>query len=90
MVSKYYVVYFDDHQGNLGGGSEIIDFLRKNGFKCMAGFWGCPWYFISIKDKKFYPGRPGISYGKTINDAFIMLKEFKMIYRQTCFKKPDM
>ena len=30
MASEYYVVSFDDHQGNLGRENELIDFLKKN------------------------------------------------------------
>lgn len=80
MVSKYYIVSFDDHRGNLGRESELIYFLKKNGFRCLGGFWGCPWYFINIEDKLFYPGRPGVSYGKAIRNNFISFDEFKTIY----------
>ena len=80
-MTKYYIVLFDDHQGNLGRSNKLIDFLMKNGFKCMDGYWGCPWYFISIKDKIYYPGRPGVSYRKTKGTIFITFKEFKIIYR---------
>ena len=37
----------------------------------MAGFFGCPWYFIDIVNKIYKPGRPGISYGKIIGDYAI-------------------
>ena len=83
MASEYYVVSFDDHQGNLGRKNELTDFLKQNGFRCMAGYWGCPWYFISIKDKIFYPGRPGVSYGKAIGRPFIYFNDFKAIYLLT-------
>ena len=82
MVSYFYVVFFDDHQDNLGRGNELIIFLKKNGFKCMSGYWGCPWYFINIKDKIYYPGRPGVSYGKAIGNLFISFGDFKTIYYQ--------
>lgn len=83
MASEYYVVSFDDHQGNLGRENKLINFLKRNGFKCTGGFWGCPWYFISIKDKIFYPGRPGVSFGKAIGHPFISFNEFKAIYLST-------
>lgn len=80
MASEYYVVSFDDHQGNLGRKNKLINFLKRNGFKCMGGFWGCPWYFISIKDKIFYPGRPGVYFAKVIGHPFISFDEFMVIY----------
>ena len=35
MASEYYVVSFDDRQGNLGRKNELTDFLKQNGF----GVW---------------------------------------------------
>lgn len=40
MASNYYVVSFDDHQGNLGRENKLIIFLKRYGFKCTGGFWG--------------------------------------------------
>ena len=80
MASEYYVVSYDDHHGNLGGKSEIIDFLKEHKFACLAGYWGCPWYFISITKKIYYPGKPGVAYGKAIGKPFMPFDEFKTIY----------
>ena len=49
-------------------------------FSCQAGFWGCPWYFVDIENKKYKPGRPGLSYGRVIGNHAITLNEFLLIY----------
>ena len=79
MATEYYLVAYDDGKGNLGRESELLSFLKKNGFVCKGGFWGCPWYFISIKDKIYYPGRPGVSYGKTTGKKYVSFDKFKAI-----------
>ena len=58
---------------------EILKFFVEEGFECDAGYWGCPWYFVNIVNKKYKPGRPGVSYGKVIGDHGITFKEFKII-----------
>ena len=63
---EFYLVNYDDNNGNVGNKSPIIDFFNNNNFKCKAGYWGCPWYFVNIKEKIYYPGRPGVEYGKVI------------------------
>lgn len=82
--SVYLLVYYDDKKGNLdteGMNPEgIVHFLKEEGFICKAGFWGCPWYFVDINNKKFKPGRPGVKYGIVIGDHAITFGEFKTIY----------
>ena len=62
----FLLLRYDDHQGNLGRDSELLSLLKKYHFICKAGYWGCPWYFIDIDSKCFYPGRPGLEYGRVI------------------------
>lgn len=50
---------------------KVLFISFKKRFKCMAGFFGCPWYFIDIVNKIYKLGRPGISYGKIIGDYAI-------------------
>ncbi len=87
----YILVWHDDKHGNLDteGVNEngIIHFLKAEGFRCAAGYWGCPWYFVDIGQKMFKPGRPGVSYGKVIGNHAITFDEFKSIYE--IYKKYD-
>ncbi len=82
MEKYYYLVSFDDHHGNMGNRSEIIDFFKENGFICRAGYWGCPWYFVDIENNCYYPGRPGVGYGKVIEDRMISFDELREKYRK--------
>lgn len=81
----YFLVVYDDGY-NYGldyhGGvkNDLLSFIQNENFKCTKGFWGCPWYFIDIENKIYYPGRPGMSYGKVIGDHAITFDEFKTIY----------
>ena len=61
--------------------NKIINYLEKEGFRCTAGNYGCPWYFVDIKEKIYKPGRPGVEYGYVIGDQAITLREFVKIYR---------
>ena len=81
----YYLVSYDDKKGNLGNDTSvegIIHFLRNEHFVCIAGFWGCPWYFIDIVSKTYKPGRPGLVYGPVIENKAISFEEFKKIYKE--------
>ena len=61
--------------------NRIINFLKRENFKCTAGNYGCPWYFINIENKIYKPGRPGVEYGHVIGNQAIKLREFVKIYR---------
>lgn len=80
----YFLVFYDDFQGNLDTNGRningVVHFLKEEGFDCTAGFWGCPWYYVDIKNKKFKPGRPGVSYGNVVGGHAITFEEFKTIY----------
>lgn len=80
----YFLVVFDDHNGNIDTEGKnkdgIVCFLKKEKFKCKAGFFGMPWYFVDIRNKFFLPGRPGIAYGKVVGNHSITFEEFKTIY----------
>ena len=82
----YFLVKYDDgyNYGRTRFGeltnNELLEYLDKERFSCTAGFWGCPWYFIDIVNKKYKPGRPGLSYGKVIGEHAITFEEFKTIY----------
>ena len=58
----------------------FISYLEKEGFTLNHNFWGCPWFFVDIKEKIYIPGRPGISYGYEIGNHAITFEEFKVIY----------
>ena len=81
----YFLVCYDDGY-NYGEGyrngikNELLEYLGKEHFSCAAGYWGCPWYFIDIMNKKFKPGRPGLAYGRVVGDHAITFDEFKVIY----------
>ena len=87
MIEKiYYLVAYDDGY-NCGSyhfdetvKNELLSFLKIEGFSCKKVFWGCPWYFIDIENKRYYPGRPGVSYGKVIGNHAITFDEFLTIY----------
>lgn len=82
----YFLVRFDDGQGNLDPEGKvpngIIHYLKSKGFKCKSGYgyWGCPWYFIDIRNRIFLPGRPGVCYGEVVGNRSISFDEFKEIY----------
>ncbi len=84
MNSLYFLVSYDDKSGNMddSGANEnvVVHFLKTEGFRCAAGFWGCPWCFVDIEEKVFYPGRPGVSYGRVVGNQAITFDEFKTIY----------
>ena len=91
MIKKiYYLVSYNDGY-NYGLHSdyknELLSFLKDEGFSCKGGYWGCPWYFIDIENKIYYPGRPGVIYGKVIGNHEITVEEFKTIYH--IFKKHE-
>lgn len=87
MIEKiYYLVAYDDGC-NYGSDhfdetvkNELLPFLKAEGFSRKARFCGCPWCFIDIENKTYYPGRPGVSYGKVIGNHAITFDEFKTIY----------
>ena len=85
----YLLVFYEDSKGNMdtegNDPNGVVSFLKKEGFSCTAGFWGCPWYFVDIEKKEFKPGRPGLSYGKEFGGHAITFDEFKTIYE--IFKK---
>ena len=60
--------------------SDILTFLKLNKFGCQAGYCGCPWYFVDIENRKYKPGRPGLSYGRVVGNHAITLNEFLLIY----------
>ena len=81
----YFLVWYDDGHGNTNpsfwdGPRCLPEYLKERGFSCKAGYWGCPWYFVDIKNKIFLPGRPGVSYGEVIGGHDITFAEFKSIY----------
>ena len=82
---NYFLVYYDDGYRNMDTEGEnkkgVVNFLKREGFKCTAGFWGCPWYWIDLNNKNYKPGRPGVAYGSVIGDHAITFEEFKIIYR---------
>lgn len=83
MENFYYLVYNekDNHVVNYKAGDDNIGgFLMQEGFKCSAGFWGCPWFFVNVNTKEYKPGRPGIGYGPIIGNHAITLEEFKIIW----------
>jgi len=71
MKNIYFLVKSDD---------RIINFLKRENFKCTAGNYGCPWYFINIENKIYKPGRPGVEYGYVIGNHAITFYEFAQIY----------
>lgn len=82
----YYLVKYDDGYNygrcyNCNIKNELLSFLNDNHFSCQKGYWSCPWYFIDIKNKIYYPGRPGVSYGKVFGDRAISFEEFLTIYQ---------
>lgn len=81
---NYFLVRHDDGKGNMDAeGTDpngIVSYLKKKGFECKAGYWGCPWYFVDIRNKVFLPGRPGVCYGESIGNRSISFEEFKEIY----------
>ena len=84
----YYLVSYDDgyNYGSIDNTkNELLSFLKDEHFSCQGGFWGCPWCFIDIENKKYYPGRPGVSYGRVIGNHAITFEEFLTIYH--IFKK---
>lgn len=82
--NSYFLIHYDDGMRNMDTDGQdpngAVAYLKSEGFKCTAGYWGCPWYFVDINEKIFKPGRPGVSYGKIIGDHSITLAEFKSIY----------
>lgn len=80
----YFVVYYDDKNRNIdtaGKNKEgIVYYLKKHKFKCMGGYYTCPWYFIDIVNKFFMPGRPGIKFGRVVGEHAISFEEFKTIF----------
>ena len=80
----YFLVVFDDYQGNIDTEGKIeggiVRYLNDNGFTCSGGFWRMPWFWIDIRHKFFFPGRPGIAYGKAVGNHVITFEEFKTIY----------
>ena len=81
---NYFLVRHDDGKGNMDAeGTDpngIVSYLKKKGFECKAGYWGCPWYFVDIRNKAFLPGRPGVCYGESIGNRSISFEEFKEIH----------
>lgn len=87
----YFLVYFDDHKGNIGAKTKdkdnVVRFLKEEGFSCAKGFWGCTWYFVDIVNKVYLPGRPGVCYGRIVGEHAVTFDEFKTIY--SIYKKYD-
>ncbi len=79
MSSIYFLVKFEESR-NLSEPNRLTAFMRNEGFSCTAGFWGCSWYFIDVENMQYKPGRPGVGYGKIINEHAITLDEFIVIY----------
>ena len=81
---NYFLVRYDDGKGNMDtegtNPNGIVAYLKKKGFECKAGYWGCPWYFVDIRNKIFLPGRPGFCYGESIGNRSISFEEFKEIH----------
>ena len=67
--------------------SEFMSWLRSEGFRCgvQKKNWGCSWIFVSITNKMFAFGMPGIKVVQPVGDHAITIHEFKMIYE--IFKK---
>ena len=84
MNNVYFLVKYDSAIGNYDFDSEdeygLVNYLKGEGFSCMAGYYGCPWYFIDINEKIYKPGRPGVKYGKVIGNHAITFYEFVQIY----------
>lgn len=89
----YFLVRFDDRQENLDPEGKVSDgiahYLKSKGFKCKSGYdyWGCPWYFIDIRNRIFLPGRLGVCYGEVVGNRSISFDEFKEIY--SIYKRYD-
>jgi len=66
---------------------EFMRWLRSEGFRCgvQKNDWGCSWIFVSITNKMFAFGMPGIKIIQPVGDHAITAAEFKMIYE--IFKK---
>ena len=79
----YFLVYVKKEKEE----DNLLELLKEEEFDCMAGSWGCPWYFIDIEYKTYKPGRPGVCYGKVIGEHAITFNEFKTIY--DIYKKYD-
>ena len=79
MSNIYFLVKFEESK-NLSELNRFTTFMKNEKFACTAGYWGCPWYFIDIENMQFKPGKPGVSYGKVINEHAITLDEFIIIY----------
>ncbi|MCR5348109.1 MAG: hypothetical protein K6E59_00645 [Bacilli bacterium] len=83
--SDCFLVRFEDGHGNrdpLGKVPDgLVSYLKGKGFKCKSGcgYWGCPWYYVDITRRIFYPGRPGVCYAEVIGDRSISFEEFKEI-----------
>lgn len=82
--TNYFLVYYDDKHRNMDTEGDnkkgVVYFLKKEGFKSDAGFWGCPWYWVDVINKKYRPGRPGVAYGSVVGGHAITFREFKTIY----------
>lgn len=80
-MTVYFLVHYEHKTNNESmDKNKLIDYLRLENFKCKAGFWGCPWYFVDIETMEYKPGRPGVGYGKVIGEHAITVEEFKTIY----------
>ena len=85
-MHDYILVYYKcgnkygDRDINENYENKLLVYLEKEGFCCNAGFWGCPWFFVDIIEKRYKPGRPGVSYGGVLGDHAVTFGEFKRIY----------
>ena len=81
MEDKVYLLVYYEKPKDIDFTKTIVsEYLNKNGFKCTAGYWGCPWYFVDIENMEFKPGRPGVGYGKVLGEHAITFEEFKTIF----------
>ncbi len=69
------------------GESEFYEYLREN-YKNVSTkgiFRSCPWVYINLKEKKFFPGIPGIKITETFHEHAVTVDEFftiEKIYKE--------
>lgn len=69
------------------GDSEFYKYLRKNyrNVSTKGIFSSCPWVYINLKDKTFFPGIPGIKITEAFHGHAVTVDEFftiKKIYEE--------
>ncbi len=78
------VILVYGHELKHGNGSGLYGFLNRS-FKNVSRkgiFSSCPWVYVNIETKRFFPGIPGIKITECLNNHAVTIKEFYTIYEQ--------